>query len=231
MARNLPYRAQKIPGYEADRWQLMVVDVGPAGEFASEPKSLTADIDRTCDDFQWVNNQSILFTSEENGARKIFSVQVADAKPVAFGTDRGQITSLSVSGNAVAVLQEFDESHRQKSMFSSCRPTKKVFVPTGKPLLLSHANDKLLAELNLPRPESVEVPVEGGNMQMWILKPPGFDPAKRWPIAYLVHGGPQGAWEDGWSFRWCPELWAARRLCRRTAESAWQHRLRTKVHR
>ena len=46
-------------------------------------------------------------------------------------------------------------------------------------------------------------------MQMWILKPPGFDPKKKWPVAYLVHGGPQGAWEDGWSYRWNPELWAA----------------------
>ena len=46
-------------------------------------------------------------------------------------------------------------------------------------------------------------------MQMWILKPPGFDPKKKWPLAFLVHGGPQGAWEDGWSYRWNPELWAA----------------------
>ena len=46
-------------------------------------------------------------------------------------------------------------------------------------------------------------------MQMWVLKPPGFDPSKKWPLAYLVHGGPQGAWEDGWSFRWNPEAWAA----------------------
>ncbi len=67
----------------------------------------------------------------------------------------------------------------------------------------------MLAELDLPRPESVKVKVEGAEMQMWILKPPGFDPKKKWPLAYLVHGGPQGAWEDGWSFRWNPELWAA----------------------
>jgi dipeptidyl aminopeptidase/acylaminoacyl peptidase len=42
------------------------------------------------------------------------------------------------------------------------------------------------------------------------LKPPGFDASKKWPVAYLVHGGPQGAWEDGWSYRWNPQLWAAR---------------------
>jgi dipeptidyl aminopeptidase/acylaminoacyl peptidase len=46
-------------------------------------------------------------------------------------------------------------------------------------------------------------------MQMWILKPPGFDPAKKWPVVYLVHGGPQGAWTDGWSYRWNPQVWAA----------------------
>jgi dipeptidyl aminopeptidase/acylaminoacyl peptidase len=45
---------------------------------------------------------------------------------------------------------------------------------------------------------------------MWILKPPGFDPSKKWPVAFLVHGGPQGAWEDGWSYRWNPQAWAAR---------------------
>jgi dipeptidyl aminopeptidase/acylaminoacyl peptidase len=46
-------------------------------------------------------------------------------------------------------------------------------------------------------------------MQMWVLKPPGFDPNKKWPLAFLVHGGPQSAWEDGWSYRWNAEVWAA----------------------
>jgi dipeptidyl aminopeptidase/acylaminoacyl peptidase len=92
-----------------------------------------------------------------------------------------------------------------------------------KPTNVSYANEKLLAELDLPRPESVEVPVEGVramqrlffpaedkmNMQMWILKPPGFDGSMKWPVVYLVHGGPQGAWEDSWSFRWNPQAWAA----------------------
>jgi dipeptidyl aminopeptidase/acylaminoacyl peptidase len=74
---------------------------------------------------------------------------------------------------------------------------------------VSKANEKLLGELDLPKPESVEVPVEGAKMQMWVLKPPGFDEKKKWPVAYLVHGGPQGAWEDGWSFRWNAQVWAA----------------------
>ena len=79
-----------------------------------------------------------------------------------------------------------------------------------RPANLSKANSRLLAALDLPQPESVTVKGAGGTpMQMWILKPPGFDAKKKWPLAYLVHGGPQGAWEDGWSFRWSPQLWAA----------------------
>ena len=75
---------------------------------------------------------------------------------------------------------------------------------------VSQANAALLAKLDLPAPESVQVQGAGGTpMQMWILKPPGFDAKKKWPLAFLVHGGPQGAWEDGWSNRWNPELWAA----------------------
>jgi dipeptidyl aminopeptidase/acylaminoacyl peptidase len=75
--------------------------------------------------------------------------------------------------------------------------------------LLSHANDKFLSGIERTLPESVTVKVEDADMQMWILKPPGFDPKKKWPLVYLIHGGPQGAWENGWSFRWNPQVWAA----------------------
>jgi dipeptidyl aminopeptidase/acylaminoacyl peptidase len=91
-------------------------------------------------------------------------------------------------------------------------PAEIVAAPSKSLLdgrIVSRVNDTLLSQLDLPKPESVTVPVEGGEMQMWLLKPPGFDPAKKWPVTFLVHGGPQGAWEDGWSFRWNPQLWAA----------------------
>ena len=69
----------------------------------------------------------------------------------------------------------------------------------------SKANEKLLKELDMPLPESVNVVGAGGTpMQMWILKPPGFDEKKKRPPVYLAHGGRKGAWEDGWSFRWEP---------------------------
>ena len=85
-----------------------------------------------------------------------------------------------------------------------------VAVWPGMGNVALNAGIYLLSKLDMPTAESVTVKGAGGTpMQMWILKPPGFDSSRRWPLVYLVHGGPQGAWTDGWSFRWNPELWAA----------------------
>ena len=119
----------------------------------------------------------------------------------------GTPTSFSTSGRAGAFLVARMDAPPE--VFASAAVARSPDAPA--PVAVSRANDALLAGLDLPRPRVSLVPVEGGRpMHMWILEPPGFDPAKKWPVVYLVHGGPQGAWEDGWSYRWNPELWAAR---------------------
>ena len=81
---------------------------------------------------------------------------------------------------------------------------------TGVTEPLTHTNDAALAGLDLPAPESVTVAGAAGQpVQMWILRPPGFNAAKKYPLVFWAHGGPQGAWQDAWSTRWNAELWAA----------------------
>jgi dipeptidyl aminopeptidase/acylaminoacyl peptidase len=206
---KLAYRAQSVAGYEADKWELMLVDVDSTGKFTSVPRSLTASLDRSCDEFTWVSKDKLIFTAEEKGARMIYAVGSEEGKPYTISGEKGQITSLS-AGKGLLVYSKALMNAPAEIFQQSLVADSKVVAFEGKATQLSQANTAMLSELNLPRPESVEVPVEGDvNMQMWILKPPGFDPSKRWPIAYLVHGGPQSAWEDGWSYRWCPQLWAA----------------------
>jgi dipeptidyl aminopeptidase/acylaminoacyl peptidase len=80
-----------------------------------------------------------------------------------------------------------------------------------EPKRLSHANDELFAKLLVSPPESVQFAGAGGTqVQMWIVKPPGFTPEKKYPLVFWVHGGPQGAYLDSWSYRWNAQLWAAR---------------------
>jgi len=205
--KKLAWRAQKKAGYEADKWEIVVVDCKPDGSFDTTPRSVTGELvkDLAVGEFEWVGNDKLVFSADELGSNPLFQcwLETRDKAVVTAGSP-GVHSALSVSrdGKRLAFLNALVT--RPGEVFT-CGTDLRIDVPR----MLSKANEELLSQLDAPRPESVEVPVEGAKMQMWILKPPGFDANKKWPVAYLVHGGPQGAWEDGWSNRWNPTLWAA----------------------
>ncbi len=203
----LAYRAQKRPGFEADRWDIYVLpaDYKPGDKTA--PRNVTAEFDETTDSFVWLpDSETIYLASPDRAKTRYFAARLAGGIPRLTFISHHDNNSLSVSkdGKAMAFLRS--ALSFPPEVFA-CGDVGAAFKVNN----VSTANAKRLAELNLPEPEEVRVLGAGGTpMQMWILKPPGFDPKKRWPLAFLVHGGPQGAWEDGWSWRWNPETWAAR---------------------
>lgn len=192
----LAYRRQLQPGFEADQWELIVQ---PASGGA--PRSLTDLFDSSVGDFVWArDSQALYFNAELNGAGSVFRVPLQGGEVKLFAQG-GMFGGLSISNQGQVAA----------SFATMSQPPEAVLIlADGKVRDVSQANGELLAQLDLPRPESVQIKVpDGKQMQMWILKPPGFDAQKKWPLAYLVHGGPQSAWEDAWSWRWNPELWAA----------------------
>jgi dipeptidyl aminopeptidase/acylaminoacyl peptidase len=171
------------------------------------PKRLTDVNTFSVTDFLWARGgASFLVLQDHKGETKLDVISIEGETNLGGGVvfSSGQNSSLSVSKDGFSVALARAEMNRPAEVFVT--PLRAEFGGVDQ---ITHTNDLLIAQLDLPRPESVQVKVEGGEMQMWILKPPGFDPKKKWPLAFLVHGGPQGAWEDGWSYRWCPELWAA----------------------
>jgi dipeptidyl aminopeptidase/acylaminoacyl peptidase len=217
--KKLAYRAQKRAGFEADKWELMVVETDSSGAWQGKPRSLTQHFDRAVEDFCWKGNDYLYFVADNEGSRPIYTVYL-NAKekksPEKLRSD-GTYAALSTSNDgrgfactnaALNHPNELETEILQKEQLIKEENGVRASVGEGTRQVID-LNGLLLKDLDMPRPESVKIKVEGGEMQMWILKPPGFDPAKKWPLAYLVHGGPQGAWEDGWSYRWCPELWAA----------------------
>lgn len=200
--KRLAYRAQRRPGFEADRWEILLADANPDGSLKAPPVSLTAKLDLSVGELVWGGNDTLLFTHASGPRVLIGEIAAAGGEPRSFSIGHNGNLSTSADGSVLA--------------FSRARLTHPPEVFAGKRAdgrfeEMSGANRKLLATLDLPEPESVTVKGAGGTpMQLWLLKPPGFDAKKKWPVAYLVHGGPQGAWDDGWSFRWCPSLWAAR---------------------
>ena len=106
---------------------------------------------------------------------------------------------------------EIDDSARTAIVtFGAPGSVQETTQATYQPTLVTHLNDTLLAQLDLPAMGSFWFPAaDKTKVQGFLIKPPGFDPAKKYPVKFLIHGGPQGAWGDAWSYRWNAELLAA----------------------
>ncbi|MGE3809318.1 MAG: prolyl oligopeptidase family serine peptidase, partial [Gemmataceae bacterium] len=197
----LAYRAQARPGFEADRWQLFVAPARPDGSCSDKPKSLTEKFDSSVNQFVWAGDgKSIVFDAEDRGLSPIYRINIAMPEVSAIYKEHSNYSLSTCRSGKIAFGQS-----------SLLFPTRVMVLEKDKARLAADGgNGALLKEIGLPAFESIDVKgAEGTPMQMWLLKPPGFDAGKKWPLVYLVHGGPQGSWNDGWSWRWNPALWAA----------------------
>jgi dipeptidyl aminopeptidase/acylaminoacyl peptidase len=93
---------------------------------------------------------------------------------------------------------------------TQCSSTNAEFEHSTGVEALTHLNDAILSSLDLAKMESFTFPgANNTGVEGFLIRPPNFDPAKKYPLKFLIHGGPQGAWGDAWSYRWNPELFAA----------------------
>ncbi len=198
--RFLLTRSQRRPGFEADRWWLEAWDVATGAK-----RTLFSEPDLSVDEFCLSRDgRTVYFTAESEGRRNLYEVPLSGGRPKELKKG-GAIGSLS-AGPDVLVFSETTLTSPAE-IFRLSLGGRTASAPVKN---LTLANAKWLAETDRPAPESFTVKAAGGvPVQSWLLKPPGFDPARKYPVVFLIHGGPQGSWEDGWSFRWCPTLWAA----------------------
>ncbi len=192
------YRAQRTPDFEADRWELMLYD-----RATEKTRSLTESFDASVGAPVWLlDSKRIVFESEEQGREPIFIVSLA-------GNDVKKVFDVGVN-RSLNVMPD-----RKRLLFAHERATRPVELATvnldGSGFTqITHVNDELFAALDIPEPESIWFEGEGGTkVQAWLHKPPRMEEGKKYPLVYLVHGGPQGAWLDAWHYRWNPAVWAA----------------------
>lgn len=202
--RTLAYRAQARAGFEADKWELRTLDLA-----TGQSRSLTAAWDRSADGFVWAPDGTKLYTTAaEAGAEPLFAVATAAAaEPQRLATGRGMVSAPSVTADGGVIVYAFNNATSPADVFA----LNLAGAGDAAPRALTQANAALVAQLDLPALENVSVTgAQGDPVQMWLLKPPGFDPTKRYPLVFWVHGGPQGAFSDAWGYRWNPQVWAAR---------------------
>jgi len=195
----LAYRTQARAGYESDRWRLVVYDRASGAR-----RTLTEAFDRQVEGFVFSPDSKTLYlTAEEGGLTPAFSVPVAGGAVTPVLGGAGTLGDLSVTRDGRTLLA---------TQTTLTHPAEIVrFGTDGKGLArVTKVDDGRLEPFALRPGESVSYAgAAGKSVQAWVVRPADFDPAKKYPLLVLVHGGPQGAWSDGWTYRWNAEVFAS----------------------
>lgn len=196
--KYIAYRAQQVPGFEADRWQLMLYD-----RASGTVRSLTSPFDASVGTPVWSpDSKRLFFDAEERARTPIFAVSVAgnDVRKIIDGRSNHD---LNVARDGSLLVFSRVGVTRPAELYRAGIDGKGMRPITG-------VNDAVFAQLHIPEPESITFAgADGVRVQAWLHKPPHFESGKKYPVVLMIHGGPQGAWGDSWSYRWNPPLWAA----------------------
>jgi dipeptidyl aminopeptidase/acylaminoacyl peptidase len=195
----IAYRAQFLAGYEADRWRLMLFN-----RATSATATVTEEFDHSVESYEWSpDSQTIYFTAEENGEMILWGVALPprnEVKGVLAGFNSE--FDLSSDGNTLAIVRT--------SLTLPAEVFAMDFKKSSTPRQLTHHNDMLLSQLELAPPEAFWFEgADKAKVEGFIIRPPHFDAARKYPALFLIHGGPQGAWTDAWGYRWNQQVMAA----------------------
>ncbi len=195
--KTLAYKAMKRPGFEADRFGIKLV--GPDGKITD----VAADWDRSVDGMKWAKDgKSLLVTAGDVGMERLFRVDVKTGKVTPLSKD-GHITAFNETSKGFVYLKD---SLAYPSQLFASKP-KAAFIDDGATRLTQV--DANLDSLAMGAYEQFTFKGWNGDTVYGIVvKPVGYVEGKTYPVAFLIHGGPQGSFGDDWSFRWNPESYA-----------------------
>jgi dipeptidyl aminopeptidase/acylaminoacyl peptidase len=200
------FRSQATEGFEADRWRIMRFD-----RQTGETVELTRGFDQQVDEMILSpDGKTVYFTAGERGFAPVFSVplepdfrqRIATHVKRFFGGDFYSNLNITPDGKRIIYLSS--SMTRPAEIYK--RPlSSETGLGGGVAVPLSNAN----VDLGLGKPEEIEWKgAVNANIHGYIVKPANFDASKKYPLIVLIHGGPQGAWNNNWGYRWNPQIFA-----------------------
>jgi dipeptidyl aminopeptidase/acylaminoacyl peptidase len=201
--RFIAYRAQERAGFEADRWQLMLFD-----RKAGTRRSATPSWDRSADAYAWAPDAAAIYlTAENQGRSDIFRLRLSGGEPVPM-LMMGTNADLQISRDGRMIV--FSQTTLASPAEIMAAPLDGADGQVLKGVTRVTRANPGLGAFKLRPGESVTYAGAGGTkIQAWIVRPPDFTEGKKYPLLYLVHGGPQNSWHDGWTFRWNAQVFAS----------------------
>ncbi len=195
--RWLAYVAMARPGYEADRQVVQLRELA-----TGKVRALTQGWDRSVDGIAWApDGRSLLVTALENFDKPLFRVDIATGKATPLTREGTVSAALPIGRDGILIARE-----------SLLSPSDLWRLPAagGAATRLTEVNAGRLAGIDLPTAEKFSYAgADGDTVWGYALKPAGLAPGGKAPIAYLIHGGPQGSFGNAWSYRWNPAVFAS----------------------
>jgi dipeptidyl aminopeptidase/acylaminoacyl peptidase len=196
--KTLAYLSMERPGYEADRLRV-ILRTWPGGQ----ERVLTEKWDRSAGSLAWSADGKTLFTSTYDvGQHPAFAIDVGSGS-VRKLVAEGHVDSVQPAGNGRIVFVK-DDLKAPADLYSAR-------VDGGDVRQLTRVNAEHLARVRFGDYEQFSFPGwNGEKVHAYLVKPVDFDPKKKYPVAFLIHGGPQGSFGNHFHYRWNPQTYAGR---------------------
>ncbi len=193
--KTLAYLAMPRPGYEADRFRI-VLRSWPEGK----ERVLTENWDRSPDFIVWSKDGKTIYTAAGNiGQTSLFAIDVAGGK-VNTVIREGHVRSVGLAGTRI--IYGFDHLRAPVELYSA--------LPNGSEVRqITRLNAEKISSARMGEPEQFSF--KGWNEETvyaYVVKPVDFSPNQRYPVAFLIHGGPQGSFGNDFHYRWNPQAYA-----------------------
>ncbi|MEM6672621.1 MAG: S9 family peptidase [Planctomycetota bacterium] len=197
--KTLAYHSMERAGFEADRNRIMLLDLASGAS-----RDATAGLDQTAHGATWFPaGDALMFMSETRGTNQLFRIASA-------GGEAEQLTKGRYNWGLSAILPDGKRALVTRMDMARPRELGLLDLATGECRMLTDANGEVFGTLAMPKIEERWVEAtDGEKIHCWVIYPPDFDPAKKWPLITYCQGGPQGQIGQWFSFRWNFHLMAS----------------------
>ncbi|MEJ1096076.1 MULTISPECIES: S9 family peptidase [unclassified Pseudoxanthomonas] len=193
--KTLYYRAMKRPGFEADRFALMAMDIA-----SGQVREIAPKWDRSADGIVVSGDgKTIYTTAQDNGEHPLFAVDIATGE-VKKVVAEGSISAFEIAGGTLAFTRNTLKSGDQ--LFTAD-------LEGASPRPITQSAEEVLKDVAFGDFEQFQF--KGWNNETvhgYVVKPWNYVEGQKYPVAFLIHGGPQGSFSNGWSYRWNPQTYA-----------------------
>lgn len=192
---QLAWRAMQRPGFETDRFHIVLLDVK-----SGQRRALTKDWDRSVETIAFASDGRTLYaTTDHFGQHPLWSVDVKTGKPTML-TGPGHVEAFSVGEREIVMTS---------SSLKSPAELQALTLKGGDLRTLPRMNETALARIKLGEPEQFTFAgAAGATVYGYVVKPAQFKAGTKYPVAFIVHGGPQASYANQWSYRWNPQTYA-----------------------